>query len=238
MRVFFVFWLAGWAVAWGRLDFVLNLGHSFGMRFLLPFLFSLNAFAATVVTETVGQVSEYVVTSREVQIAMVIENVLFPPKTPLKGLYEVRAGQTEFRNAVTNVLLEAVVAMEAENFNVAAISDEELKTAVSKVERAVSGKAYWGDLEVSSAELKRFTARKLTAKSFWKFKSSSMTGIITDQEAQAYYDKNRVKFGSHPFESFKDNIKTFLAQQQLEERIRAWFEVIKRKYKVRNFVAD
>lgn len=189
-------------------------------------------------TETVGQVSDYVVTSREVQIAMVIENILFPPKTPLKGLYEVRPGQTEFRNAVTNVLLEAVVAMEAENFNVAAISDEELKSAIAKVERAVSGRAYWGDLEVSSGELKRFTARKLTSKSFWKFKSSSMTGIITDQEAQAYYDKNRVKFGSHPFESFKDNIKTFLAQQQLEERIRAWFEVIKRKYKVRNFVAD
>ncbi|WP_374079587.1 hypothetical protein [Bdellovibrio bacteriovorus] len=208
------------------------------MRFLLPLLFCLNASAATVVTETVGQVSEYVVTSREVQIAMVIENILFPPKTPLKGLYEVRPGQTEFRNAVTNVLLEAVVAMEAENFNVAAISDDELKSAIAKVERAVSGRSYWGDLEVSPAELKRFTARKLTSKSFWKFKSSSMTGIITDQEAQAYYDKNRVKFGSHPFESFKDNIKTFLAQQQLEERIRAWFEVIKRKYKVRNFVAD
>ncbi|WP_295903871.1 hypothetical protein [uncultured Bdellovibrio sp.] len=208
------------------------------MRFLLPFLFSLNAFAASVVTETVGQVSEHVVTSREVQISMVIENILFPPKTPLKGLYEIRPVQPEFRNAVTAVLLEAVVAMEAENFNVAAISDDDLKAAISKVEKAVSGRAYWGDLEVSSDEVKKFTARKLTAKSFWKFKSNSMSSIITDQEAQAYYDKNRVKFGSTPFESFKDNIKTFLAQQQLEERIRAWFEVIKRKYKVRNFIAD
>ncbi|MNY60610.1 hypothetical protein D3C86_1971860 [compost metagenome] len=63
-----------------------------------------------------------------------------------------------------------------------------------------------------------------------------MVGIITDQEAQAYYDKNRIKFGSMPFSNFKENIKTFLAQQQLEERLRSWFEVIKRKYKVRNLL--
>jgi len=196
------------------------------------------ATAATVVTETVGQVAEHVVTSREVQISMVIENILFPPKTPLKGLYEVRPGQPELRQAVTTVLLEAVVALEAENFNVASITTEELTGAISKVDKAVAGKAYWNELEVSPAEVKKFTARKLTAKSFLKFKTNSMTSIITDQEAQAYFEKNRAKFGALPFESFKDNIKTFLAQQQLEERIRAWFEVIKRKYRVRNFIAD
>lgn len=219
------------------LDFGVFLAHSFFMRFLLPFLFSINVWAATLVTETVGQVAEHVVTSREVQISMVIENILFPPKAPLKGLYEVRSGQAEFRNAVTSVLLEAVVALEAENFNVGTITEEELTAAIAKIEKTVSGKAYWGDLEVSATELKKFTARKLAAKSFMKFKTNSMSGIITDQEAQAYYEKNRVKFGSLPFASFKDNIKAFLAQQQLEERLRAWFEVIKRKYKVRNFIS-
>lgn len=208
------------------------------MRFLFLLLFSANAFAATLVTQTVGQVAEHVVTSREVQISMVIENILFPPKKPLGGLYEIRPGQEEFRSAVTSVLLESVVALEAENFNVANISDEELGAALAKVEKATSGKDYWGALEVSPAELHKFTLRKLTAKSFLKFKTNSMTGIITDQEAQAYYDKNRVKFGSLPFSSFKENIKSFLAQQQLEERIRSWFEVIRRKYKVRNFISE
>lgn len=208
------------------------------MRFLLPLFIFLNAQAATVVTETVGQVAEHVVTSREVQISMVIENILYPPKNPLKGLYEVRPGQTELRSAVTSVLLESMVALEAESFNVASLPENELAEAMAKVERAVAGRAYWADLEVSSGELKKFTARKLTAKSFLKFKTNSMSGIITDQEAQAYYEKNRAKFGSTSFDSFKDNIKTFLAQQQLEERIRAWFEVIKRKYKVRNYIAD
>ncbi|AFY01233.1 hypothetical protein [Bdellovibrio bacteriovorus] len=210
------------------------------MRFLsLILLFALNAQAATLVTETVGQVSDYVVTSREVQISLVIGQVLEPSsKLPKNTLPEVRPGQPEFSGAVTQVLLEQVVALEAENFNVASVPDVEVDAAVVKVEKAVAGRAYWAGIEPTSAEVRRFTTRKLIAKSFLKFKTNSMTGIITDQEAQAYYEKNRAKFGSSPFEDFRDNIKAFLAQQQLEERIRSWFEVIQRKYKVRNFVAE
>jgi hypothetical protein len=36
----------------------------------------------------------------------------------------------------------------------------------------------------------------------------------------------------------KENIRTFLSQQQLQERLRTWFEVIKRKYKARNFLLE
>lgn len=213
--------------------------HSHPMNAFLVLLFATNALAAKLVTQTVGQVADYVLTSREVQIVTVIEGVLFPasgvpPKTPV----EVRPGMPSFRSSVTNVVLEAVVAMEAENFNVSNLSGEEIAAAVSKVEKATAGKAYWNELEVSSQELKRFVTRKLMAKSFLKFKTSSMAGIITDQEAQDYYERNRVKFGSSTFENFKENIKTYLAQQQLEERIRAWFEVIKRKYRVRTFVVE
>ncbi len=199
---------------------------------------SVSASAATLVTQTVGQVAEYVVTSREVQIAMVIEGVLFPSKNTPKGLIETRPGMADFRAAATTILLEAVVALEAENFNVATLSSEDISSAINQVEKSTAGRAYWNELEVSNQELKRFVTRKLMAKSFLKFKTSSMTGIITDQEAQDYYERNRVKFGSSSFDSFKENIKTYLAQQQLEERIRGWFEVIKRKYRVRTFVAD
>lgn len=194
---------------------------------------------ATVVTRTVGQVADYVVTSREVQITAVIEGVLFPAaKKDGNKLVEVRLMDEEFNKKLTSTLLETVVAMEAENFNVGSLTDAEVNSAVATVEKAVSGKSYWNDLEVSAKELKKLVRRKLEAKSFLKFKSTSMSGIISDQEAQTYYEKNRAKFGSLPFSSFKGNIKTFLAQQQLEERLRSWFEVIKRKYKVRHFLSE
>ncbi|MDG0817476.1 hypothetical protein [Bdellovibrio svalbardensis] len=205
------------------------------MHLLLSLLFSVHVQAAPVVTETVGQVADYVATSRELQISTVIERVVFPGKI---SSLEISPEQPEFRNALTALLLEIVVAMEAESFSVASVSEKDIEAGIAKVQRAVAGKAYWNQLEVSEAELKKFTTRKFVAKNFLKFKTNSMAGIVTDQEAEAYYEKNRLKFGNMPFASFKENIKTFLAQQQLEERLRNWFEVIKRKYKVRNFMAD
>ncbi len=195
----------------------------------------MNVHAAPVVTEAVGQVADYVTTSREVQITTAIERIVFSNKA---NSIELRLDQPDFANAVTSVLLEVVVAMEAETFSVAGVSDKDIELGISKVQKTVAGKAYWGQLEVSDAELKKFVTRKFVAKNFLKFKTNSMAGIITDQEAEAYYEKNRLKFGNVPFASFKENIKTFLAQQQLEERLRSWFEVIKRKYKVRNFISD
>lgn len=208
------------------------------MRILILSLFlTLQAAAATVVSETVGQVGDYVITSREVQIATVIDNILFPPKDAKKNaLEETGPGTKEFRGHVTAVLLETVVAMEAEAFNVGSVPDTELNEALSKVEKATAGKTYWSQLQPTTLEVKRLTTRKLAAKSFIKFKTSSMAGIVSDIDAFAYYEKNRVKFGSTSFASIKDNIKSFLAQQQLEERLRSWFEVMKRKYKVRNFL--
>lgn len=198
------------------------------------------ATAPVVVSQSVGQVGDRVVTSREVQISAVLDRILFPAKDAKAAgsLHEVRLGDAGMMNEVTALLLEVVVDREAESFSVAKISDEEIQQALRKVEKAVDGKAYWQSLEVSPAELKRFVTQKLTAKAFIQFKTTSMVGIVGDAEALAYYEKNRLKFGDVSFASFKDNIKAFLAQQQLEERSRAWFEIIKRKYKVRNILAE
>lgn len=196
--------------------------------------------APMVVSQSVGQVGDRVVTSREVQISAVLDRVLFPGKEAKAASsgYELRLSDPAMMNEVTAVLLEVVVHKEAESFSVAKVTDDQLREAIRKVEKAVEGKTYWQNLEVSPAELKRFVLQKLTAKAFIQFKTNSMVGIVSDSEALAYYEKNRLKFGDMPFATFKENIKTFLAQQQLEERTRTWFEIIKRKYKVRNILAE
>ncbi len=193
--------------------------------------------ASRVVSQSVGQVGDRVVTSREVQISAAIDRVLFPQKDKAQPA-ELRLGDPAMVNELTAVLLEIVVHREADNFSVARVSEDQVQEAVRKVEKAMEGMLSWQAIEVSSAELKRLVGQKLSAKEFIRFKTSSMVGVISDSEALAYYDKNRLKFGELPFASFKDNIKSFLAQQQLEERTRAWFEIIKRKYKVRNILAE
>jgi hypothetical protein len=219
-----------------RLDFARQLVHAIFMSFFLSF-FSTPVLAAVIATQTVGQAGGQVITSREVQISMVIEDVLYP-QANAKPLAVLRTEDVAFKHAVTAVLLESVVAMEAESFNVGTVTDMEMKNALEKVNNAVAGKVFWTNLEVSNSELKRFTSRKLISKNFLRFKTNSLAGIITDQEAQTYYEQNRVKFGEHNFASFKDNIKSYLAQQQLEDRLRTWFEVIKKKYKVKNLAVQ
>jgi hypothetical protein len=216
------------------------------MKLFFVLILSALSLAATpvVVSQSVGQVGDRVITSREVQISAVLTRTLFPVKEVAKetksstGLYEVHLGDSLIMAEVTALLLEVVVDREAESFSVAKVSDEQLQQSLRKVEKAVEGKAYWDSLEVSPTELKKFVLQKLTAKAFIQFKTNSMVGIISDAEALAYYEKNRLKFGDLAFATFKENIKTFLAQQQLEERTRAWFEIIRRKYKVRNILAE
>jgi hypothetical protein len=193
--------------------------------------------ATTVVSQSVGQVGERVVTSREVQISAAIDRVLFPQKEK-STFVELKLGDAAMPNEVTALLLEVVVHREAESFSVAKVTEEQIQESMRKVERSMEGKAYWQNLEVSANELRKFVTQKLTAKAFIQFKTNSMAGVVSDSEALAYYDKNRLKFGELPFASFKENIKTFLAQQQLEDRTRAWFEIIKRKYKVRNILVE
>jgi hypothetical protein len=212
------------------------------MKMFFVLVLSALSLAATpvVVSQSVGQVGDRIVTSREVQISAVLTRALFPVKDakPAASLYEVRLGDSVIMGEVTALLLEVVVDKEAESFSVAKVSEEQLQQSLRKIEKAVEGKTYWDSLEVSPAELKKLVLQKLTAKAFIQFKTNSMVGVVSDSEALAYYEKNRLKFGDLPFSSFKENIKTFLAQQQLEERTRAWFEIIKRKYKVRNILAE
>lgn len=207
--------------------------------FVVAALLSAAASVASpsVISQSVGQVGEQVVTSREVLISAAIERVLFPQKEKSLPL-ELKLEDPEMLKEVTAVLLEVAVHREAESFSVARISEEQIQEALRKVERSLGGKSAWQNLEVSPAELKKLVAQKLMAKAFIQFKTHSMAGVVSDSEALVYYEKNRLKFGELPFSSFKENIKTFLGQQQLEERTRAWFEIIKRKYKVRNIIAE
>ncbi len=196
--------------------------------------------ASVPITETVGQAGDFVITTREVKISTILDRILYSPKGEAfveNQLETFVKDSGVFKAAVTSVLLEVVVAIEAESFGVSNVSDKEVVEAVERAQAALEGKSYWIQLEVPALELKSLVKRKLIAKSFLKFKTSSMTSIITDQEAEVYYGKNRLKFGVLPFVSLKENIKAFLGQQQLEERLRSWFEVIKRKHKVRNLIS-
>jgi hypothetical protein len=201
---------------------------------LASLLFSFSVSAA-VISQTVGIVGEEVLTSRQVLLSGLLERQLSAsakePGAP--GDLRSEAG----RRDKAALLLETAVAQEAESFSIKA-TNEDTAALVLKTERFVANRADWKRFGFSGDEIRREALRKLTAKNFIRLRTEAMQGVISDVEAQAYFDKNRVKFGALPFASFKDNIKSFLAKQQLEQRLRSWFEIVRRKHKVREIRSE
>lgn len=199
-------------------------------------LTAVSAQGAELISTGVGMVRGEVITSREVQIQNFIENVLNgQPKEKLKTQ---AIDSKAFAKSVQDALLEAVVALEAQNFNLVQLSPEELLQTEKKVSQTLKGVAGWKDLKVSQKELSEGIKRKLQAKKFVQFRAQSSVLPVTDIEAQKYFNENRLKFGTLPFENFKENIKSFLSRQQVERRLKDWYDLLSNKYQVKNLIAE
>lgn len=188
-------------------------------------------WSSQIINRSVGQVGTSFITSRDVQLAQAIEGLLYMDKKRV----EADINDNGFSSLVTATLVEWVVSMEAENFSVAEITEDETVSALQIIDKQTQDWDYWTKLKPTKEEIKLFVVRKIKYKKFFQFKTQASKVNISDSEAKAYFDKNKQKFGSAPFVNFKDNIKSFLSQQYRETRIREWFELLKRKYKVRNF---
>jgi hypothetical protein len=206
-----------------------------------------------IVSATVGQVGAAVITSREVQIAHVLVqwfllNSHRVNSKQVSGRVEQKANQGKlakpslvipeypsevFAKALTQVILENVVANEAENFSVAQVNPEEIKQWAQVIQADFSNWGAWKSLDVTDGELESQISRRLRSQYFLRFKTES-TGIkVSDSEIQDYYQRNKVRFGNLPLESFKESIRSYLTQARLEDQLKDWFEILKRKYRVR-----
>lgn len=195
-------------------------------------LFACSVSEAAVFSRTIGTVGETVFTSREAALHGMMDRLAGgkdagPPSTGNAA-----------RREQASLLLDETVAREASAFGLDDSAEREVTDLIAKASKALASQPGWKKLGFSDEEIKRAAIRKLAARDLIRIRSESMKGHISDAEAQAYFEKNRVKFGQLPFVSFKDNIKKFLSQQQLEERLRSWFEILRRKYKVRETSGD
>ncbi|MCB0392454.1 MAG: hypothetical protein KDD58_14285 [Bdellovibrionales bacterium] len=190
------------------------------------------------ITMAVGQVMDEIVTSRQVNMSYFLETVLFGKKNKSvpKEYYDVSS--KEFAREVTAVILEKVVYEESKGFDITKVNNSEFLEAKNKFLKNSKNIKLWQKLKVTDSELSELLKRKLQAKKFIRFKVDSSIVPITDDEARAYFEENRVKFGNLPFENFKQNIRAFLGRKQIDTRLKDWFDVLQNKYKVRNFMSE
>jgi hypothetical protein len=191
----------------------------------------------SVISQAVAQVGNHVITSREVIISNIIDQALMLPVkkgAPIERKdWLLKEDSEAFQKHLAQILLEMVVQSEAENFSIGQVAGSDIAVNEKHLEEQVKGWTPWKQLEVSSAEIHQSLNRKMRAKNFLKFKTETSGVQISDDEAKVFYEKNRVKFGNMPFAQFKDSIKEVLAQEQLQEKLKDWFDILKRKYRVK-----
>lgn len=191
----------------------------------LLLLFALPSFSARKLqTSAVAQVGSHVLTSREVRMNALVDQMLYgAPSQPASDALLVQS-----------VITEWCVYLEAESFSVSTVSEADVESKYRQVQKTLQGQPKWRELGGTEQELHQMVRRKLVAKSFMDFKTSSSRVPVSDEEALAYYQKNKAKFGDLPFESFKDSIVNYLVQSHLESRMREWLELLHSKYNVRH----
>jgi hypothetical protein len=205
---------------------------------------------ARLVSRAVGQVGSQVVTSREVQISYAIDQAVLTSvsgplssgKAPISMIdrktWIIEVDDDNFRPHLSQIMTELLVRSEAESFSVAQITADEVRETAGAAKARLQDLSEWRRWEVEDSEIEEILRRRKATKQFLKFKTESSGVVIGDEEAKIYFEKNKVKFGSASFVQFKGAIKEVLAERQLEEKLKDWFEVLKRKYRVRFLNAE
>ena len=190
---------------------------------------------AELISMTVGRANERTFTSREAHMQHLLEQSLQPGKTSFEKQGE---DSKIFFDQVEKLILEFLISEESKNFSTVRLSDEEFQQGVKRVPEGLFKSPAWKSIEPSQEEWKEVLRRKFQAKKFIQFRAQSSVIPVSDVEAKRYFDENRMKFGNLPFEQFKENIKVFLRRSQVEQRLKDWYDVLRSKYRSRNYLSE
>lgn len=200
------------------------------------------------VTRVVGDLKGHVLTSREVILSGLLDELFQEEKT----LSEADFGGSNFVVAVNRTLDEWVVYSEAKELNLVQVGSSKPKSSgkdkepsaeearssqlVEAAFKKMGSREVWKKIEPSPAEVRQAVSRKTSVRQFERLKAEAAQAAVTDTDALQYYRKNRLRFGGLPFENFKENIKKMLSRQQTEKRLTEWRMVLRRKYRARNSI--
>lgn len=190
---------------------------------------------AEILSAGVGTVRGELLTSRQVQIANMIEKVLFAPneKPVLLGL-----DSNPFTHATQATLLEIALALESQSFSAVQVQEDDVVRSQRSVSKGLQNNWAWKELRVSDKELLFAIRRKLKARKFVQFRTDSSALPVSEAEAQKYFEENRGKFEGTSFENQREFIRSYLSRSQVDRRLSDWYDVLRTKYQVKSLLAE
>ncbi len=204
---------------------------------ILNLVFAVNAGASKKpVMKLAAEVDQKILTSRDVEAHYIVTKLMQGATPVLPLSYDT----DDFRLSLDQLVVESMVYSEASSFGIAKVPDEEIesayKTTKQKINDSPTIKNRWQWLDFSDVQLREKITVRLRSSRLIKYKTESSDSQVGDQEAKEYYEKNRLKFGTMTFENFKPTIKKYIARKNSEERLREWFDVLKKKHRVKNLI--
>ncbi len=203
---------------------------------------------AAIISSQAGRVQNNFVTTRQVLMSAIVESALAektslsPNQVNVSSLDLNKPKSREFIRQATAVLIEWAVFIEAQAFSSAEVSPAQVKQAKRNLKAKINAsqqlRSRWSQIQPTDKEIQSLLERKLRAKKFIQFKIESSSLPVTDKEAHDYFESNRLQFEDLPFEKFKPKIKELISRQQVDRRIKDWFELLHSKYKIHNDLVE
>lgn len=194
-----------------------------------------NFFAASkLLSLSIGKMQDQSFTSREVHINYILEKVLY--STDSKVPKKLKIQDPLFLSQVNSFLLEQAIELEMQNFSEPFLSSKEEEDKWKKVESL--SHPYWLEQEVSKNELKTLLRKKILVKKFLQARIEASSIPPTKTEIYDYFLQNKKKIGSTAFKRLEKKISEELHEKQLNTRISEWFQMLHRKYNIKNLMTD
>ncbi len=195
-------------------------------------IFSISTHSKSFTSEVVAKIGRDVVTSRKVIADTILEDQWIKSTT---GAKNTSTQSDEFNNDLNRYLMERVVYLESKSFSLINVTSSEVEKAKKSILNRIknsSSASIWTELALTQEEMAELVKQKISSQKFIEFKSKASYVPVTEAEAFNYYNNNKDKYDGKEYKSIKEGIKKSLAKLQAEQRLEAWYDILKKKYDV------
>lgn len=176
---------------------------------------------------------------------LTVEEVYF-----VRALQRFKEGATDIklreegealRKATQKVVFEEVVFTEMKNLQyTGGPSKSEVEKWLTTKNNGPKGASTWKTLlatygKSESTALDRMVKSQQVER-FLQKKVDTLTPIITDAEAERYYQQNPTKFRTSEYAALKPSIVTLLQKERMQKGLEEWIRFLRDKYGVTNYL--
>lgn len=158
-------------------------------------------------------------------------------KRPIFRLTLIRELEKQGGSQVLDSLVEENLILQEANKNKIKVTTAEINTEITKIEELIKSQGMSLDeaLKLRNQTRKDLEKQIRYQKIAEKILSSKI--IVTDEEAKAYFDKNKAVYGNNAnYANLADQIKSQIFQQKLADEYKSWIADIRAKAKIFYFI--